>query len=85
MSTPTIAPSLQDVLLDALSDAIGLRKEEYVFCRDCRNSPVDHCLDHERDYSLARSYEEAESLLRASDPAALESILAALSDEGAGR
>ena len=78
MSTPTIAPSLQDILLDALSDAIGLRKEEYVFCRDCRNSPVDHCLDHERDYVLARCYEDAETLLRSVDPGALAEAIAAL-------
>ena len=66
MSTPTITRlSLQDALLDALSDAIGLRREEFPYCRDCRNSPVDHCLHHERDYELAISYEEAERLIRA--------------------
>ena len=64
MSSVTVT-SLQDAILDALSDAIGVRKEEYPYCRDCRNSPVDHCLAHERDYALARSFEEAERLIRA--------------------
>jgi hypothetical protein len=40
---------------------------------------------HERAYVLARDYEEAERLLRAVDPAALASIVAALSDEGEGQ
>jgi len=85
MSITLTERTLQDILLDALSDAIGFRKDDPVSCRDCRNSPVDHCLDHERDYGLAVEYERAEALLRAaSDPAALASIIAALGGPGTG-
>ncbi len=65
MSATITRPSLQDAILDALSDAIGLRKEEFPYCHDCHRSPVDHCQDHQRDYELAVAYEEAERLLRA--------------------
>jgi hypothetical protein len=64
VSTTTVT-SLQDAILDALSDAIAYRKEEYPYCRDCRNSPVDHCRDHQRDYELARDFEDAERQIRA--------------------
>jgi hypothetical protein len=61
----TTAATLQDAILDALSDAIGLRREEVDFCRGCRNSPAGHCAEHERDYELAVAYEEAERRIRA--------------------
>ena len=80
MSATLTKPSLQDVLLDALSDAIGLRKEEPESCYDCRRSPVDHCLDHERDYALARDYEEAERRIRAAADDA--DVLALLNGKG---
>lgn len=77
-------PALADIILDALSDGIGAQREQYELCRDCRRSPVDHCLRHEHSYALAIAYEETEALFRAaaSDPEALASIMAALGGEG---
>lgn len=80
MSATLTKPSLQDIILDAIGDAIAYRKEEPAFCGGCRNSPVDHCLDHERDYALARDYEEAERRIRAAADDA--DVLALLNGKG---
>lgn len=65
---PEPPPTLREIILDALADAIDYRAGKYgPWCRDCRNSPVDHCAAHERDYRMAVLYQEAQARIRAAD------------------
>jgi hypothetical protein len=77
----TVKPSLQDIILDALNDAYWSRRANVEECRACTRSPAGVLTCHEEDNALALSYEAARKQIEHS-PAALESILAALSDEG---
>ena len=84
MTAVTTAPSLREVILDGLAEAIGTCEAEYGLCADCRRAAIGHCPGHEDEYVRAQDYSRAEALIReaAVNPAALASHLAALGAEG---
>lgn len=57
--TEVTAPSLREIVLDALSDAFYARRAEIEGCRDCTRNPAGVCAEHQADNDLANEYEDA--------------------------
>lgn len=74
--------TLQDILLDALSEAIGAVNERLAACRNPRD-----CRLCARDRDQRERFTGAEALLReaSGNPAALASVVAALSGGEGGQ
>ena len=80
MTATLTAPSLREVILDALNDAYWSRRANVEECRSCTRNPCGVCPEHEEDNTLAQEYEEARKRLQ-NAPGDLD-VLAAAAEAG---
>lgn len=88
MSTETrTAPTLRDIILDAIEDAFWYRRAQVEDCGACSRNPAGICGDHQADNDLGALYEDARKHLQRSpgSPEVAALLGTADSTEGGGQ